>query len=63
MALTESCWPSPKPSGSSCDDSAAHRALVDKLACAQRVIEAADSPAPEPRNCSNAGPKSPEDSP
>jgi hypothetical protein len=20
MALTESCWPSPKPSGSSCDD-------------------------------------------
>jgi len=28
-----------------------------------RVIVAADNPAPEPRNCSNAGPKSPLDRP
>ena len=27
------------------------------------MIEAADSPEPEPRNCSRAGPKSPEDRP
>jgi hypothetical protein len=28
-----------------------------------RVIDADDRPAPEPRNCSSAGPKSPADSP
>lgn len=28
-----------------------------------RVIVAADNPAPEPRNCSSAGPKSPDDNP
>ena len=46
------------------DRSRSPKALASSCHCAvSRVIDAADSPAPVPRNCSSAGPKSPVDSP